>query len=290
MKFNLPALYLSFVLTAPCYALAENAPPDQAIGIIVGDAEWMAEANLIAKNLAHEDGLRVLPIMGAGGIQALQDLNQLPHVDAALVSSDSLVYAQQQKLVTGKIAYIAQVAQLNVILIARQGLNNVTALAGKRIATGPAESSGFATGELLFGALELPFIRVPQQGDSAIAALLGGKADAALVLGDTVAKQALNDPRFHVLSLPLPPQLAQTYVPVKIVFKKQTTETLATSLTLAVVDWPRGSPRANVLKRFEKQLFKANEMPGDVAGWTRHFSALDALKETTSIIPTGAQP
>jgi hypothetical protein len=290
MKLNLPALCLSFVLAVPSFAVAGNSKPDQVFSVIVGDAEWMPQAIDLAKNLAHEDGLRVLPIMGAGGLQALQDLNQLPSVDAALVSSDSLVYAQQQKLISGKIAYVAQIAPLNVILIARKGLSNVTALAGKRIATGPAESSGFATGELLFGALEIPFLRVPAQGENAIAALMAGKADAALVLGDNVARLALNDSRFHALSLPLPPLLAKTYVSAKIVVQKETIETIATSLTLAVQDWPRGSQRATVLKRFETQLFKDHEMPGDVAGWTRHSSALEILKQTSTIIPTGAQP
>jgi uncharacterized protein len=300
MQRNLPALCLCVLLAISRFGWAEAQASDQVIGILVGDAEWMPQAAELAKNLAHEDGLRVLPIMGAGGVQALRDLSQLSNVDAALVSSDSLVYAQQQKLLTGKILYVARLAPLEVVLVARQGLNNITALAGKRIATGPAESSGFATGELLFGALEVPFLRVPAQGENAIAALLAGKADAALVLGTQIAKSALADPRFHVVSLPLPPQLAQIYQAAELTTKSETIETISTSLTLAVFDWPRNSARYNILKRFETQLYKlpqASSFAVDVNGWTRHASATDVLKKSSiasnappTILPTGDTP
>jgi uncharacterized protein len=300
MRMNLPALCFGLLSLFNVSAYAETLAPDRIIGLLVGDAVWMPQANALAQSLDHEDGLRILPIMGAGSVQAFQDLVQLPNVDAALVSSDSLAYAQQQNLVTGKIKYIAQLARLNVVLVARQGLNNVTALAGKRIATGPAETSGFATGELLFGAMEVPFLRVPAQGESAIAALLAGKADAALVLGNEVAKPALSDPRFHIVSLPLPSQLAKIYQAAKITSRTETIETVSTSLTLAVIDGPRNAPRNNALRRFEAQLFNlpdAKLLSVDVSGWTRHTSAIEALGQAnleqpipSTIIPTGDTP
>jgi uncharacterized protein len=287
----LPALWIIYFISVFGIAQAETKSTDNVVGLLAGEAEWLPQANVLAAALAHEDGLRVLPIMGAGGVQALQDLSQLQYVDAALVSSDSLAYAQQQKLLSGKLAYVARIAPLDVVLIARRGLNNVTALAGKRIATGPAQSSGFATGELLFGALEIPFLRVPAQGRNAVAALMAGKADAALVLGSDLASAALSDARFHLLSLPLPTQLSEIYQPATLTSQGVKVETVSVSLTLAVFDWPRGSPHYNVLKRFEAQLFKLPGMDAvatDVPGWTRHSSAQDALSST--ITPTGGEP
>jgi uncharacterized protein len=296
----LPVLWVIGFISVFGIAQAETNNSDNVVGLLAGEVEWLPQANVLATALAHEDGLRVLPILGAGGVQALQDLSQLEHVDAALVASDSLAYAQQQKLLGGKVAYVARIAPLDVVLIARRELGNVTALAGKRIATGPAQSSGFATGELLFGALEIPFLRVPAQGGNAIAALMGGKADAALVLGTDLAKTALSDPRFHMLSMPLPPQLSDIYEASTVKSQGAKVDTVSVSLTLAVFDWPRGSPHYNVLKRFEAQLFKLPDvatLATDVPGWTRHSSAQDALKQNGAeaaspslITPTGGQP
>jgi uncharacterized protein len=240
MRTLLPALGVLAFLSA--WGVAQAGQTNStAVGLLVGEPEWLPQASSIAKALDNEDRLRVLPIIGAGGLQALQDLSQLQSVDAALVAADSLVYAKTQNLLSGKIAYITSVSPLPVVLIARRGIENVTGLAGKRIATGPAQSSEFATGELLFGALEIPFLRVPAQGAAAINALLNGKADAALVLGSDVANAALQDERFHMISLPLAPQLAEIYSTTTLTVNGKKTDTVATTLMLAVFDWPRGS-------------------------------------------------
>jgi uncharacterized protein len=296
----LPALWVCIFISAFGTVEAKTKTLETVVGILASEAEWMPQADRLAEALAHEDGLRILPIAGAGGVQALQDLSQLQQVDAALVSSDSLIYAQQQHLIDGKISYLANIAPLDVVLVTRRGLGNMTSLAGKRIATGPAQSSGFATGELLFGAFEVPFVRVAAQGENAIAALMTGKADAALVLGTDIAKLALDDPRFHMISVPLPPQLSAIYKSTTLKIGDQKFETVSTSLTLAVFDWPRGSPRYNLLKRFDAQLFKLPEagvVRDDVLGWNRHISAQDAMKVTRTnseiqsiIIPTGGKP
>jgi hypothetical protein len=300
MRVFLSALSVFAFTSALGMAHAESKPAENVVGLLASEPEWLSQANDIAISLAHEDGLRVLPIVGAGGLQALQDLSQLQQVDAALVASDSLVYAQQQKLLNGKVAYVTRVAPLEVVLIARRSIGNVTALAGKKIATGPAQSSGFATGELLLNAFEIPFLRVPMQGENAIAALISGKADAALVLGLEAAKPLLKDQRFHILSLPLPPQLSHVYQAITLQSEKEKIETVSTSLVIAVHDWPRGSPHYFLLKHFDTELFKFTDEKNtvaDVEGWTRHLSAQDALKKAQAetinpsiITPTGAKP
>ncbi len=298
MRTLLPALGLLAFLSGVGSAFAEQNNT-RVVGLLVGEPEWLQQATTLAKALDNEDHLRVLPIVGTGGVQALQDLSQLQSVDAALVAADSLTYSNMQNLTAGKLAYITAIAPLPVVLIARHGIDNVTALAGKRIATGPAQSAGFATGELLFGSLEIPFLRVPLQGESAIDALISGKADAALVLGADVGKFALKDERFHVLSVPLAPQLAETYRAITLTVNGKKLDTVATSLVLAVFDWPPNSPHYATLQKFESQLLKipndeiAQQFENDVSGWTRHSSVQKLLSQTPSqpnITPTGGKP
>jgi uncharacterized protein len=298
MRTLLPALGVLAFLSA--WGVAQAGQTNStAVGLLVGEPEWLPQASSIAKALDNEDRLRVLPIIGAGGLQALQDLSQLQSVDAALVAADSLVYAKTQNLLSGKIAYITSVSPLPVVLIARRGIENVTGLAGKRIATGPAQSSEFATGELLFGALEIPFLRVPAQGAAAINALLNGKADAALVLGSDVANAALQDERFHMISLPLAPQLAEIYSTTTLTVNGKKTDTVATTLMLAVFDWPRGSNHYATLQKFQKQLSQSSnsdfssQFENEVAGWTRFSAAKKLLSNASTqptITPTGGEP
>ena len=300
-----------FGLALPVFA--ESNSSDTVISVLAGEPEWLAHAAHLAIQLDHENHLRILPVLGAGGVQALSDLIRMPTIDVAIVASDSLAYARTQNLITDRksVSYIAKLAPLDVVLIARRDIKNVTALAGKRIATGPAQSAGFATGEILFGALEIPFMRVPQQGDLALSALLSGQADAALVLGASFQKAALSDGRFHILNVSMPPTLNDIYQPAilsaevfpGLILKGKTVESVSASLTLAVQNWPRSSNHFATLKIFETELYKSqnagisDNLAATVLGWNRHASAQELLllsktnADTTSLItPTGGEP
>ena len=289
--------------------MTQAAMADTVISVIAGEPEWLAQAAQLAHHLDHESKLRILPILGVGGVQAISDLLQLPDVDAAIVASDSLAYARTQNLIPNNksIAYIAKLAPIEVVLIARVKIKNVTALAGKRIATGPVQSAGFATGEILFGALEIPFMRVPQQGELALAALLSGQADAALILGTSFQKSALSDGRFHVLNVTMPPALAAIYQPAilssetlpGLIAQGKTVESVSAALTLAVQNWPRNSTRSTKLKIFETELYKSRSaaisenLSATVLGWKLHSTAQELLDQahTRSLsTPTGGKP
>ncbi len=313
MRSLLPALGWYCVLGLSLPVLAETSSGNAVVSIMASEPEWLAQAMTLASHLDHENNLRILPVVGAGGVQALSDLLQMPNIDAAIVSSDTLAYARTQNLIAdGKaIAYIAKLAPLDVVIIARSDIKNITALAGKRIATGPAQSAGFATGEILFGALEIPFLRVPQQGELAVAALLSGQADAALVLGTSFQKSALSDGRFHILSLPMPPNLSEVYQPAMLssevlpglIAQGKTVESISASLTLAVQNWPRASSHSAALKIFETELYKSHgagiseNLAATVLGWNRHATAQELLDQSqtrsdtsTLITPTGGEP
>jgi TRAP-type uncharacterized transport system substrate-binding protein len=314
MRKLLPALGVCMLSAFAIAAVAEPKSNSIFVNVLAGEPAWLTQASAIAEKLDHENGLRILPILGAGGVQALLDLTQVPNIDAAIVSSDSLAYAKTQGLIDQKdtsIGYIAKLAPLEVVLIARSDIKNLTALAGKRIATGPAQSAGFATGELLFNALELPFKRVPQQGQVALKALLSGQADAALVLGASLPQNVLGSGKYHILTLPMPPNLADIYQPAMLTAQQfpglmapnTTVETVAASLTLAVHNWPRNSPHYDTLRAFEAELYKAQgdglsaNLAAVVPGWTRHSSAQDVLKQTQTgdnttpiVTPTGGNP
>lgn len=304
------------ILGACVFVCTASAAPVQKsvyINVLAGEAVWLDYASALADKLDHESGLRILPVLGAGSVQALQDLTLNQNIDVAIVSSDSLAYAKSQNFLAtdrNSFAYIAKLALLELVLIARKDIRNASELAGKRIATGPAQSAAFASGELLFNALKIDFKRVPQQNDAALNALVNGQADAALILGTSQNIRNFTSGKFHVLSLAIPPALENIYQPAiltpqqfpDLIKTGETVETIAASLALAVQNWPRNSPRIAALKTFEVELYKSqgDELSGNLAavvpGWTRHSSAQDLLGQTSIentqpiITPTGGKP
>ena len=314
MRTLLPILGLCAFLGSSGLVAAENNSQKNIIGLLAAEEQWLSAATKIAAKLDHENGLRILPIVGAGGVQAFQDLANLPMVDAAIISSDSLIYAAQQELISGqkeKYSYVARLAKLDVVLVAKNKISKLSGLKGMRIATGPAQSASFATGELIFNAMNISFLRVAKQGDSAVDALINGEADAALFLGTDFPVAALSDGRFHVLSLQIPSSLSEIYQPAiltshelpGLVSGKQSVETFATSLALAIHDHPRDAAHSKALQNFEAVFFRLvdgdgnNNLAAVVPGWKRHAEAQNILSQNqtedtqnATITPTGGKP
>ena len=299
MKRFLPAL----CIFAMSWSGVQAETAENSFTILVGESSWIADAQLLAKSLDHEGALRVLPVLGQGSIQAMQDITQFSALDSALVTSDSLVYVKAQNLLgtdEQKFTYITAIKPLPIMLIARKTVANITALAGKRIATGPAYSASFATGEMIFGAMEIPFLRVAQTQDAAIEVLANGKADAALVLGTPKNLNRLQVGEFHILPIVMPSELAQTYTrntlsnqdAPNLLQANQKVESISTQLLLAVNEQHFGAEQHNRLKQFEAEIFKqANFVSqAQVEGWARQQDAQNQLGLNVNVEPTGAQP
>jgi TRAP-type uncharacterized transport system substrate-binding protein len=302
-------LLLGLGLFACSVSAAWAGSAETAFTILVGEPSWLAYSDSIARSLDHEAALRILPMVGSGSVQALQDLEQFKKVDAALVTSDSLAYVQAQNILekqNEKFTYVAVLKPLPVYLLAKRNITNITQLAGKRIATGRADSASFATGELLLGAMEVPFLRVPQAQEMAIEALASGKADAALVLGRPQNLERLSPSAYHILPVVLPQQLAQIYQSATLtatdapafLHGDEKRDTVSTSLVLAVNEDGLNAEQRRGLKLFVTQYFKQPgnaeaSLGAEVPGWQREANAAALLKPTPqsqTITPTGAQP
>lgn len=277
---------------------------EMPFNILVGEPSWLPEAQVMARALDHENGIRILPMLGKGAVQSVQDLEDFPVIDAALITADSLAYTKGQNLLApdeSKITYVAEVKQLPILLVAKRSVANVTALAGKKIATGAADTASFASGELLLGSMEVPFLRVAQSQENAVDALLQGRADAALFVGLPTNVEKLGN-NYHALPLVMPEQLAQIYRPAHLTSKdaanlvpaNQALDTVSTSLILAVNEAAPTADHRKVLKAFEDGYFHQPLGPTaleDLSDLPRETMAAALIKKLPpTIIPTGAQP
>ena len=118
MKAFLPSLGVCALLMWGVSAWADTKPNESVIGLLAAEPQWLSVASTIATKLDHENGLRIVPMLGVGGVHGLQDLASMPMVDAAIVASDSLNYAVLQNILNGKqdqFSYVARLATLDVV-------------------------------------------------------------------------------------------------------------------------------------------------------------------------------
>ncbi len=283
-----------------CFAQSLLADINQkTVTVLAGEPDWFDEAQAIADALAHEQGLRILPMQGRGCIDSTADVLQLTQVDVAVLSADCVDYAEQQGLLpqaTKKLAYVSRLKALPLIIVTRRDVPNLTALAGMRIATGPADSAAFASGEMLLGGLGLPFVRVAKSGDAAIQLLKSNAADAVLLHGFEALDGSLDPQRFHVLGLTATQNATTSHAPALVSATDVkgllpaggTVETVSTALVLAVFNGPQQSAKAARIKLFSTAFIEqqamgdnATQLSASVPGWQRNAASQNALEALT---------
>jgi uncharacterized protein len=292
------------IVSGLCLALALGGPASAETGfrLLVPEDMFLAQARQIATELDHESNLRVFPMLGDGAVSAPQIMANYSDIGAAILPSDIPAYRLSQKLGNADgLAFVARLGSLPVYLVARRDIADVSQLAGKRVATGPATSAGFATGELILEAANVSFLRVPLSGPDGLRALAAGRAEAALVLGKSPALASLPAGQFHVLALTGSNETADVYQPAllnsedapNLIKSGETVETLASSIVIAVP----AKAHSAALTSFENELLKFERRSGgtnlaaDVPGWTRASGIAEILKQTqVNIQPTGATP
>jgi TRAP-type uncharacterized transport system substrate-binding protein len=268
-----------------------------ALTIVAGEPEWLSLASSLADELDHRQGLRLVPVQGRGSLQSLADLTQLQGADAAIIAADTLAYANAQGLLApalDRFSYVARLQSLPIVLVTHSSIPSLTMLANKRVCTGPAQSAAFATGELVFGTLGVPFVRVPRSHKEGLAILQRGDADGVLLLGTEALKSASALTSFHILPLPVPQGLNAVYEAHTLDRKDlpglpengPKLETISTSLVLATPTTRRNAEQSAALERLIAELFNkptqlpwlaTNTLASDVPGWQRNPLAQSAI-------------
>ena len=98
--------------------------------------------------------LRVLPMVGRGSVGNLQDLLYLEYTDFSLVQADVLLSIQRNnpkdfEFLKTRISYVARLHPEVIHILARDGLRDLEALKGKRIAVGAASGGSAITAPIV---------------------------------------------------------------------------------------------------------------------------------------------
>jgi TRAP transporter TAXI family solute receptor len=293
-------------LASPVMARAQSASNPIAaananvIGVISGglDGTYTRFAADLAAVLDGVDGLRILPIIGKGSFQNISDLLYLRGVDLAIVQSDVLAAAVQQKVFPGieqQVQYITKLYDEEVHVFARSGIEQLTDLAGKLVSMDNRGSGTAMTATLLFSHLGIAVQPVYDATVDATEKLRRGDIAAMVRITGKPARFTTPLPEgTRLLSVPVSEALLQTYLPASftsadypaLISPGETVETLAVGAVLAAFNHQNAERRDRIL-RFSRALslkFEAFTRPprhpkwrevnlaAGVPGWTKFGS------------------
>ncbi len=188
-------------------------------------------------------------------MKGVEDLLFLKGVDVALLQSDVLDFFAARKVfpdLQNSLRYITVLYDEEIHLVARQGIETVDDLAGKKVSFGPASSGTFLTSSVVFSRLGIDVQVVEYSNDEGLSRLKRGDIDAMVrVVGaPTRLLQGVTPADgLHIVSLPV---VKGAYFPATLTHEQypglippgQSVQTAAVGAVMATYNWPEGHPRA----------------------------------------------
>lgn len=326
-------LSLTF-LTAPLRpALAQNQKPgaglsydekkrqanDIAVTVVVSGisctcARFTEDIKNVVNDLGPE-GIRVLPVLGVGGLQNVNDVLFLKNIDMGVVDEDNLrllkkkdpaLYANIEQ----RVQYITKLYNSEFQVLARNDIKSYDDLRGKKVNFNLKDSQTEVTADTVFNALNIQTQRSYYDNDEAMKRLISGELSAMIILTGapqvTMAKIKKED-GVHFLpldqeSLPnhdlkglfanyLPADLTHDLYP-NLIPEGTTVPTIANRALLVAYTWPENSPRYKRVAKFVEAFFSKIDqfnnssrhpkwrevnLSAEMPGWVRYKPAADWL-------------
>lgn len=215
--------------------------------------------------------IRVIQLMGYGGLANIRDLLHLRGADFAIVNNDILSYHEivnADSEAREKLRYVTKLFDQKIYLISQRDITSVSELDGKKVVTIDPRSPSTITAKNLFRLLKIDadVTPIPQEQFRKQQAVLD-EADALLVLERDFARLPFDLSRLHGMHfLPIEhnASVAGLYRPALILpgeiphlSENASVETLQLATILAVFDWNRAGSRYKDVNRFIKTLFES---------------------------------
>src|SRR6266568_99852 len=153
------------------------------VGIAGGllSGTYMRFVDEMASVLNDGDNLRILPIVSYGAASNLDDLLYLRGVDAAVTQSDVFEYFRTQRKTPNlerRVQYIIRLPIAELHILARNDVQSLEDLRGKKVNFGPAGTGASLTGTIVFQRLGINVEQVLIDQPTALQKLQSGQVDA----------------------------------------------------------------------------------------------------------------
>ncbi len=294
---------------------------DIAVNIVVSGisctcARFAEDIRNVVNDL-RPDGLRVLPVIGVGGLQNLNDVLFLKGIDMGVVDADNMrllkkrdpqLYANIEQ----RVHYITKLYNSEFHVVARNDIKSYDDLRGKKVNFNLKDSQTEVTAEIVFKTLNIEVERSNYDNDEAIKKLRDGEIAAMIILSgapQAALSKLKKEDGVHFLALDensLPDRnaavLFSDYLPIELTHEQYpalipqgtTVPTIANEALLVAYSWQKNSARYNRLARFVRDFFgridqfqdgarhpkwREINIATEIPGWTRFKPAADWLSE-----------
>jgi uncharacterized protein len=299
---------------------------DIAVNVIVSGLSCtcarFAEDMRNVLNDLRPDGLRILPVLGVGGLQNLKDVLFLRGIDMAVVDEDNMRFLKQRDPrlygnIEQRVHYITKLYNSEFQVLARNEIKTYDDLRGKKVNFNLKDSQTEVSANFVFDKLKLDVVRSNYDNDEAIQKVKNGELAAMIILTGApqaaLAKLKAED-GVHFLALDkdqlpnydlkpifdyyLPAELTHEMYP-NLVPQGTTVPTFANRALLVAYTWQENSPRYRKLVKFVREFFgkidqfhdparhpkwKEVSLSADIPGWTRFKPAADWLAEHRTMV------
>jgi TRAP transporter TAXI family solute receptor len=256
---------------------APKPEPVGTVGIVTGDIDSTAirVASDLARLLDSGNNLRIIPIVGKGSFQNINDLLTLKAIDVAILQSDVMAQVLKTNRLPGiqsRMQYIAKLYSEEFHVLSRMQFICLQDLTGRRVNFGPKDSGVAITAEAVFDANKITVNPQYLDHEDAIDRLKRGEIDALVYVGGKPSRafeKLSHKDRVHFLDVEYLPALQGTYLPAiitsedypNLVAPNESVATIGVSTVMAVHNWPPQSERFRVMTRFaEKFLAEAESL------------------------------
>ena len=292
---------------------------DIAVSVVVSGisctcARFTEDIRNVVNDLSP-DGIRVLPVLGVGGLQNVNDVLFLKSIDMGVVDEDNLRLLKKKDPVLyanieQRIQYITKLYNSEFHVLARDEIKSYDDLRGKKVNFNLKDSQTEVTADTVFDTLNIPVQRSYYDNDEAIKRLISGDISAMIIL--TGAPQAAlaklkKEDGVHFLALD-PESLPQhdlhdlfaSYLPAEIthelypnlVAEGTTVPTIANRALLVAYAWPENSEKYKKVAKFIDAFFgkidqfnnssrhpkwREVNLSAEMPGWVRYKPAAEWL-------------
>ncbi len=295
------------------------SPAQQAasstVGIIAGgaDSTGVRIASDLSRLLDGND-LRIIPMIGKGSVQDINDLLTLKSADIAILPSDVMaraVTADRQSGMQSRIKYVAKLYSEEFHVLSRMQFMCLADLNGRRVSFGPQGSGPAVTAQAVFEANGISPEPLYLEREEAIERLKRGELDALVYVGGKPSHafdSISHKDKVHFLDVEYLPPLQVNYLPAiitpedypNLVAPSESVATVGVSYVMAIHDQPPQSERFRVMSRFvEKFLSGFDRLKGPgfspkwnevnlrapVKGWQRFEPAAESLAASAQPVP-----
>jgi TRAP-type uncharacterized transport system substrate-binding protein len=304
---------------AVSYEEKKRQANDIAVSVVVSGisctcARFTEDIRNVVNDLSP-DGIRILPVLGVGGLQNVNDVLFLKNIDMGVVDEDNLRLLKKKDPVLyanieQRVQYITKLYNSEFHVVARDEIKSYDDLRGKKVNFNLKDSQTEVTADTVFNSLNIPVQRSYYDNDEAIKRLISGDISAMIIL--TGAPQAAlaklkKEDGVHFLPLAqesLPKHdlhdLFANYLPAEIthelypnlVAEGTTVPTIANRALLVAYNWPENSEKYKKVAKFVDAFFgkidqfnnssrhpkwREVNLAADMPGWVRYKPAAEWL-------------